>query len=136
MNIIFSYFYLLFLVTYNKSYYISENQVKLYPEIINSLKKRNYLRNNYKKSNNQTINLYLGYIIRNENYDEDAPEDANLEPEEGGESEDDLIQDPKTPKDEFEPINALSSIITGEACIGSNTPPIPTPPLSCTFLPI
>ena len=56
---------------YNKSYYISENQVKLYPEIINSLKKRNYLRNNYKKSNNQTINLYLGYIIRNENYDED-----------------------------------------------------------------
>ncbi len=56
---------------YNKSYYISENQVKLYPEIINSLKKRNYLRNNYKKSNNQTINLYLGYIIKNENYDED-----------------------------------------------------------------
>ena len=56
---------------YNKSYYISENQVKLYPEIINSLKKRNYLRNNYKKSNNQSINLYLGYIIRNENYDED-----------------------------------------------------------------
>ena len=30
---------------YDKTYYISENQVKLYPEIINSLKKRNYLKN-------------------------------------------------------------------------------------------
>ena len=56
---------------YDKSYYISENQVKLYPEIINSLKKRNYLRNTYKKSNNKNINLYLGYIIKNENYDEE-----------------------------------------------------------------
>ena len=28
-----------------------------------------------------------------------------------------------------DPINALSSIITGAACNGSSTPPIPTPPL-------
>ena len=30
----------------------------------------------------------------------------------------------------------LSSIMTGAACTGSNTPPIPTPPLRCTFFPI
>ena len=36
----------------------------------------------------------------------------------------------------LEPINAPSSIITGAACKGSKTPPIPTPPLKCTFLPI
>ena len=36
----------------------------------------------------------------------------------------------------LDPINALSSIITGAACNGSNTPPIPTPPLRCTFFPI
>ena len=27
-------------------------------------------------------------------------------------------------------------MITGAACNGSRTPPIPTPPLKCTFLPI
>ncbi len=30
----------------------------------------------------------------------------------------------------------LSSMIVGLACIGSSTPPMPTPPLRCTFLPI
>ena len=34
------------------------------------------------------------------------------------------------------PIKQLSSIIVGVACSGSNTPPIPTPPDKCTFLPI
>ena len=34
------------------------------------------------------------------------------------------------------PINAPSSIITGAACKGSRTPPIPTPPERCTFFPI
>ncbi|MNL17200.1 hypothetical protein D3C87_1382810 [compost metagenome] len=29
----------------------------------------------------------------------------------------------------LEPTNTLSSMITGAACTGSNTPPIPTPPL-------
>ena len=33
----------------------------------------------------------------------------------------------------LEPINALSSIITGAACNGSKTPPIPTPPLKWTL---
>ena len=36
----------------------------------------------------------------------------------------------------LDPIKASSSIITGDACTGSNTPPIPTPPDKCTFLPI
>ena len=36
----------------------------------------------------------------------------------------------------LEPKKALSSIITGAACKGSSTPPIPTPPLRWTFLPI
>src|SRR5690606_19766085 len=35
-----------------------------------------------------------------------------------------------------DPIKALSSIMTGAACKGSKTPPIPTPPDKCTFLPI
>ena len=30
----------------------------------------------------------------------------------------------------------LSSMITGFACTGSSTPPMPTPPERCTFLPI
>jgi hypothetical protein len=30
----------------------------------------------------------------------------------------------------------LSSMMVGPACIGSSTPPMPTPPLRCTFLPI
>ena len=34
------------------------------------------------------------------------------------------------------PMKQLSSIIVGDACIGSNTPPIPTPPERCTFFPI
>ena len=29
-----------------------------------------------------------------------------------------------------------SSMITGSACNGSSTPPIPAPPETCTFLPI
>ena len=36
----------------------------------------------------------------------------------------------------LEPIKAPSSMITGEAWGGSRTPPIPTPPLRCTSLPI
>ncbi len=35
-----------------------------------------------------------------------------------------------------DPIKALSSMTTGAACRGSKTPPIPTPPLRCTFFPI
>src|SRR5690606_26522300 len=35
-----------------------------------------------------------------------------------------------------EPTKTLSSMITGAACIGSSTPPIPTPPDKWTFLPI
>src|SRR5690606_36127924 len=35
-----------------------------------------------------------------------------------------------------DPMKALSSIMTGAACTGSSTPPIPTPPLRWTFLPI
>ena len=34
------------------------------------------------------------------------------------------------------PIKQLSSMIVGPACSGSSTPPIPTPPERCTFLPI
>src|ERR1700712_5494761 len=34
------------------------------------------------------------------------------------------------------PTKHPSSIITGLACNGSSTPPIPTPPLKCTPLPI
>ena len=30
----------------------------------------------------------------------------------------------------------LSSMMVGPACIGSSTPPMPAPPLKCTFLPI
>src|SRR5579862_5166425 len=37
---------------------------------------------------------------------------------------------------EREPTNAPSSMMTGAACGGSSTPPIPTPPERCTFLPI
>ena len=33
-------------------------------------------------------------------------------------------------------MNAPSSTITGAACTGSSTPPIPTPPERCTFAPI
>ena len=35
-----------------------------------------------------------------------------------------------------EPTNAPSSTITGLACTGSSTPPIPTPPERCTSAPI
>src|SRR6056300_246568 len=34
------------------------------------------------------------------------------------------------------PIKQLSSIMVGLACNGSSTPPMPTPPDRCTFLPI
>ena len=34
------------------------------------------------------------------------------------------------------PMKQLSSMITGLACNGSSTPPMPTPPEICTFLPI
>src|SRR3546814_1565208 len=34
------------------------------------------------------------------------------------------------------PIKQSSSIMTGSACKGSSTPPMPTPPDKCTFLPI
>ena len=34
------------------------------------------------------------------------------------------------------PMKQLSSMMVGPACIGSSTPPIPTPPDRCTFLPI
>ena len=35
-----------------------------------------------------------------------------------------------------EPTKQSSSTMTGLACTGSNTPPIPTPPLRCTLRPI
>src|SRR3546814_18277448 len=34
------------------------------------------------------------------------------------------------------PIKQSYSIMTGSACKGSSTPPMPTPPDKCTFLPI
>src|SRR5690606_18900116 len=34
------------------------------------------------------------------------------------------------------PMKQSSSMMVGEACIGSSTPPMPTPPERCTFLPI
>src|SRR4051794_28889205 len=34
------------------------------------------------------------------------------------------------------PMKQLSSMMVGPACIGSSTPPMPTPPERCTFLPI
>ena len=34
------------------------------------------------------------------------------------------------------PIKQLSSMMVGLACRGSSTPPMPTPPDRCTFLPI
>src|SRR4051812_17183457 len=34
------------------------------------------------------------------------------------------------------PMKQLSSIMVGLACKGSSTPPMPTPPERCTFLPI
>ena len=34
------------------------------------------------------------------------------------------------------PMKQSSSMIVGPACIGSSTPPMPTPPDRCTFLPI
>ena len=34
------------------------------------------------------------------------------------------------------PMKQLSSTIVGLACSGSSTPPMPTPPDKCTFLPI
>ncbi len=34
------------------------------------------------------------------------------------------------------PMKQLSSMMTGFACSGSSTPPMPTPPDRCTFLPI
>ncbi len=61
---------------YNKTYYLSENQVITYPEIINSLKKRNYLRSLWSSLNNSNkhIDLYLGYIIKNNNLIEEDKE--------------------------------------------------------------
>ena len=35
-----------------------------------------------------------------------------------------------------DPMKQSSSMTTGAACGGSSTPPIPTPPDRCTFLPI
>ena len=34
------------------------------------------------------------------------------------------------------PMKQLSSMMVGLACSGSSTPPMPTPPDRCTFLPI
>ena len=34
------------------------------------------------------------------------------------------------------PMKQSSSMMVGEACSGSSTPPMPTPPDRCTFLPI
>jgi hypothetical protein len=34
------------------------------------------------------------------------------------------------------PMKQLSSMMVGPACSGSSTPPMPTPPDRCTFLPI
>tara|TARA_Y200000002_G_scaffold382299_1_gene398891 strand:- start:820 stop:3363 length:2544 start_codon:yes stop_codon:yes gene_type:complete len=58
----------------DKTYYLSLNQVKTYPEIVNSLKKRNYMRSINRISRNLPIDLYLGYIIRNTDLIEDDKE--------------------------------------------------------------
>ena len=55
----------------DKTFYLSNNQIKTYPEIINSLKKRNYMRSILRVSKNLPIDLYLGYIIRNTDLAED-----------------------------------------------------------------
>jgi hypothetical protein len=42
---------------------------------------------------------------------------------------------PSTTSD-LAPMKQLSSMMVGAACSGSSTPPMPTPPDRCTFLPI
>jgi hypothetical protein len=58
----------------DKTFYLSDNQIQTYPEIVNSLKKRNYMRSILRSSNNKPIDLYLGYIIRNSDLVEDDKE--------------------------------------------------------------
>src|SRR3569623_1971978 len=41
-----------------------------------------------------------------------------------------------SPTTERAPMKQLSSMMVGAACKGSSTPPMPTPPERCTFLPI
>lgn len=60
---------------FDKSYYLSENQVNSYPEMINNLKKRNYLRSLWSTIDSQSIDLYLGYIIK---HSELVEEDKDL----------------------------------------------------------
>jgi len=61
---------------FDKTYYLSQNQVITYPEIINSLKKRNYMRSiwNTLNNSNKFIDLYLGYIIKNSHLIEEDKE--------------------------------------------------------------
>ena len=61
---------------FDKTYYLSHNQVISYPEIINSLKKRNYMRCIWNTLNNSDkfIDLYLGYIIKNNHLIEEDKE--------------------------------------------------------------
>jgi hypothetical protein len=61
---------------FDKVYYMSTNQVVTYPEIINNLKKRNYLRSLWSSldNSNKHIDLYLGYILKNTDLIEDNKE--------------------------------------------------------------
>tara|TARA_B100000424_G_C22940976_1_gene500727 strand:- start:374 stop:2779 length:2406 start_codon:yes stop_codon:yes gene_type:complete len=56
----------------NKVYYLSDFQIKAYPEIVNLLKKRNYNRSMWKKqlNSNNNIDLYIGYTSKDKNIDE------------------------------------------------------------------
>ncbi len=55
----------------DKTYYMSNPQMKTYPEIVNALKKRNYMRSVSRFSKNLPIDVYLGYILRNSELAED-----------------------------------------------------------------
>ena len=57
-------------IDFDKIYYLSINQIQTYPEIIKALKKRNYTRSIWKKKD-INIDMFLGYIIKNNSLAED-----------------------------------------------------------------
>ena len=54
----------------NKTYYLSEFQVKTYPEYFRLLKERNYTRSIWRNNIINSIDLYIGYINKNKRFDE------------------------------------------------------------------
>ena len=60
-------------IDFDKIYYLSINQIQTYPEIIKALKKRNYTRSIWKKKD-INIDMFLGYIIKNNSLAEDDKE--------------------------------------------------------------